>query len=170
MLAAGLGTARALPFAVRAGQQGAAVVRGLTTEAEKALSAMAQSVRNRLGRNPTYQEIIQGLGLAPDVGVNRSEGLGNPFKSRAPEQIDEMFQAKGFEPRGDDPISGIGGYQNPKNERSYHIQPDPMAVRKGIELPHVDVNRPRQFTRPGYEGPLQKKRKFPLGDKLYDWE
>ncbi len=36
-------------------------------------------------------------GAARAVG---NTGLGNPFKGKTPAQIDEMFKAKGFEPRG----------------------------------------------------------------------
>lgn len=79
----------------------------------------------------------------------------NPFRGKTSQQIDEMFRAKGFEPRGPDPVNGMGGYVNPESGRSYHIDP---ANRFG-EPPHVDVNRPR-----GYNGPLPDKRKFFLGD------
>jgi len=79
----------------------------------------------------------------------------NPFKGKTPQQIDEMFRAKGFEPRGPDPAAGKGGYVNPKTGRSYHIDPGGM-YKRGPEAPHVDINRPR-----GYRGPLGK-RKFPL--------
>jgi len=83
-------------------------------------------------------------------GVAR-RGLGNPFKGKSPAEIDEMFKAKGFTPRGPDPVSGRGGYVNPKTERSYHIDPNnPFS-----ELPHVDVNRLKT-----YRGPLEKKKYF----------
>jgi hypothetical protein len=78
----------------------------------------------------------------------------NPFAGQPPNQIDKMFREKGFEPRGPDPVSGKGGYVNPKTGRSYHIDP----ARSYGEPPHVDVNRPR-----GYDGPLPK-RKFPMGE------
>ena len=82
---------------------------------------------------------------------------GNPFKGKTPKQIDEMFRKKGFEPRGPDPISGKGGYVNPKTGRSYHIDPG-GKYKKVAELPHVDVNR-----LPGSKLP---KKKLPLGDSL----
>lgn len=91
-----------------------------------------------------------------------SKGLGNPFKGKTPEQIDDMLKSKGFESRGPDPVSGKGGYVNPQTDRSYHIDPKPQTYRSGTEHPHVDVNRPR-----GYDGSLDK-RKFPLGDKLHE--
>lgn len=43
---------------------------------------------------------------------------------------------------------------NPKNGRSYHIDPLPQTFKKtGVEPPHVDVNHPR-----GYAGDLEKKK------------
>lgn len=87
-------------------------------------------------------------------------GLGsNPFKGKSPAQINNAFKGKGFEPRGPNPISGKGGYVNPKTTRSYHIDPG-GNYKKGKELPHVDVNRVNNNT-------LQKK-KYPIGDKLND--
>lgn len=78
----------------------------------------------------------------------------NPFEGKTPEQIDKMFRDKGFEPRGPDPISGKGGYVNPKTGRSYHLDPKNSFG----EPAHVDVNRLR-----GYDGFLDK-RKFPMGE------
>ncbi len=63
-----------------------------------------------------------------------------------------MFLKKGFEPRGPDPLNGKGGYVNPKNGRSYHID----EANSFGEPPHIDVNRPR-----GFDG-LDKK-KLPFG-------
>jgi hypothetical protein len=63
-----------------------------------------------------------------------------------------MMQGKGFDPRGPDPLSGKGGYVNPDNSRSYHIDPN----NSYNEPPHIDVNRP-----PDYNGDLPKK-KYPL--------
>ena len=80
-----------------------------------------------------------------------AKGLGNPFKGKTPTQIDEMFKAKGFEPRGPDPLSGKGGYVNPKTGRSYHID----EANSFGEAPHVDVNRLKT-----YDGPLEKKKYF----------
>ena len=87
-------------------------------------------------------------------------GLGsNPFKGKSPAQIDNTFKSKGFEPRGPNPISGKGGYVNPKTTRSYHIDPG-GNYKKGKELPHVDVNRVNNNTLP--------KKKYPIGEKLND--
>ena len=85
--------------------------------------------------------------------IDKDPLLQIPIKSA--KEIDKMFRAKGFEPRGPNPIKGEGGYVNPKTSRSYHID---EANRFG-EPPHVDVNRPR-----GYYGPL-KKRKFDMEKK-----
>ena len=78
-------------------------------------------------------------------------GLGNPFKGKAAAEIDEMFKAKGFQPRGTDPVNGFGGYVNPQTGRSYHIDP-----KNSFNEPfHVDVNRLKT-----YNGPLEKKKYF----------
>lgn len=100
--------------------------------------------------------LLSATGLLPGVpnlrllkGVRK--GLGqNPFAGKSAKQIDRILRRRGFEPRGKDPVSGLGGYVNPKTGRSYHIDP---SNRFG-EPPHVDVNRPR-----GYQGPLEKKKK-----------
>ncbi|RWX43396.1 toxin 37 [Candidatus Electrothrix marina] len=83
--------------------------------------------------------------------VASKKGLGNPFKNKTAEQIDEIFTKKGFTKSGPDPAGGTGGYVNPKTGRSYHI--DPKNWGKHREPNHVDVNRPR-----GYKGPLNKKK------------
>jgi RHS repeat-associated protein len=109
-------------------------------------------------------KLLDGAGAATKSTATdaASKGLGNPFRGNTPEQVDDMFKSKGFEPRGPDPVSGKGGYVNPQTGRSYHIDPKPQTYRSGTEHPHVDVNRPR-----GYDGTLDK-RKFPLGDKLHE--
>lgn len=65
--------------------------------------------------------------------------LGNPFKNLTAKQIEKMFMKKGFSKSGPNPIKGYGGYVNPKNGRSYHI--DPKSFGKYPEDNHVDVNR-----------------------------
>ena len=80
-------------------------------------------------------------------------GLGNPFKGKTAAEIDEMFKAKGYAPRGPDPVNGKGGYVNPENQRSYHID----EANSFGEPPHVDVNRLKT-----YKGPLEKK-KYEMG-------
>jgi hypothetical protein len=95
------------------------------------------------------------LGLSDGAPDAAEKGLGaNPFKGKTAAQIDEMFKAKGFEPRGPDPLNGKGGYVNPKTGRSYHID----EANSFGEPPHVDVNRAKT-----YDGPLDKK-KYPFGN------
>ena len=81
------------------------------------------------------------------------ELMGNPFIGKTPQQVDEMFRKKGFQPRGPNPASGKGGYVNPKTGRSYYIDPG-GKYKRGIEPPHVDVNRPK--------GSKLPKKKYPL--------
>jgi hypothetical protein len=69
--------------------------------------------------------------------VSKLKGLANPFKGKTAGKIDNMFKKAGFSTRGPDPLSGKGGYVNPKTGRSYHIDPG----KPGVEKPHVDVNR-----------------------------
>ena len=71
-----------------------------------------------------------------------NKNTGNPFKGKTPQEIDQGFNKKGFSPRGPDPVRGKGGYVNPRTGRSYHIDPG-GTYKKGVEKPHVDVNRPK---------------------------
>jgi hypothetical protein len=106
-------------------------------------------------RNPCRENGWLNYDTLSGCSVATNKGLGgNPFKGKTSEQIDEMFKKKGFKPRGPDPVSGKGGYVNPKTDRSYHID----EANSFGEPPHVDVNRPRD-----YKGPLEKK-KLPMGD------
>jgi len=161
---------RTLPFGVRIGTHGAASIRALSGQAEQAANAIVQSFRNRLGRDPLVQEVLLSLGIMPDVGVNRATGLGNTFKGRTPEQVHSMFESKGFVERWRNPgNSRQRSYVNPDTDRPYHIDPDPKSLRDGtIEMPHVDAHRPREFRRNRYQGPLDEKRRWPLGERLYD--
>lgn len=96
---------------------------------------------------------MAGRSVASRLGArmldDAASGLGNPFRGKNASQIDEMFQQKGFEARGPDPVNGKGGYVNPRTGRSYHID----EANSFGEAPHVDVNRPR-----GYKGELEKKK------------
>jgi len=80
-------------------------------------------------------------------------GLGNPFKDKTPEEVEQMFKNKGFESKGPDPVNGKGGYRNPDTDRSYHLDPG-GEYKKGNEPPHVDVNRLKPSKLP--------KKKYPL--------
>ena len=86
---------------------------------------------NALSNIPTVNNPPQGNDLNP-----------NPFKNKTPEEIDAMFKSKGFDLRGPDPLNGKGGYVDPKNERSYHID----FKNSYNEPPHVDVNRRKTYT------------------------
>ena len=86
--------------------------------------------------------------VAPDAVEPRRF---NPFEGRTPAEIDARFRQKGFQPSGPDPMSGYGGYTNPRSGRSYHI--DPKEYGRYREPNHVDVNRPR-----GYKGRLEKRK------------
>ncbi|MCC7308427.1 MAG: hypothetical protein IT173_12745 [Acidobacteria bacterium] len=90
------------------------------------------------------------------VGGALPEAKFNPFFGKSPAQVENMFIKKGFEPRGPDPLGGLGGYVNPRSGRSYHIDLG-GTYRRGVELPHVDVNR-----RTILGNPPIPKRKFPL--------
>ena len=79
-------------------------------------------------------------------------GLGqNPFAGKTAKEIDQILKSRGFTTSGNDPITGRGGYVNPANGRSYHI--DPKIYNKYKEPNHVDVNRLRT-----YKGPLVKRK------------
>ena len=77
----------------------------------------AQSLQT-LGR--LQENAVAAYDFASDslLAAKGGKGLGNPFKGRTAAEIDEMFKAKGFEPRGPDPLNGKGGYVNPKTGRS----------------------------------------------------
>ncbi|GMV36463.1 MAG: hypothetical protein AMXMBFR61_09710 [Fimbriimonadales bacterium] len=93
-----------------------------------------------------------GIGVAI-AGATGGEGWQSPFKGKSPRELDEMFRKKGFVVRGPDPVSGRGGYVNPRSGFSYHLDPDhgpPFG-------PHVDVNYPRV---PGQ--PRPEKRRWPM--------
>ena len=131
-----------------------------------AFSTLGSQAVAEVGDHPgEYMVLAATMGGGPAAGEARGlaagtrasegvgpRGLGNPFKGKTPGEAAKMMEGKGFEKRGPNPESGKGGYVNPKNDRSYHIDPN---NRHG-EPPHVDVNRPKN-----YDGPLEKK-KLPL--------
>lgn len=90
-----------------------------------------------------------GTGAPQTADGAGAKGLANPFKGKSAGEIDKMFKGKGFDPRGPNPKGGKGGYVDPKTGRSYHID----EANSFGEPPHVDVNRPRD-----YSGPLDKKK------------
>ncbi len=75
----------------------------------------------------------------------------SPFKDKTAQELHEMFIKKGFEPKGDDPMNGIGSYLNDKNQRKYHI--DPKGTGRYNEPNHVDVEHLDAF-----KETLKKKR------------
>jgi hypothetical protein len=95
--------------------------------------------------------------------LSENRGLGaNPFKGKTPQQIHEMLMSRGFKKEGRDPINGKGAYFHPETGRKYYIDPG-GKYKKGTELPHVDVHRMING-----ECIEDIKRKYPLGDKLYE--
>lgn len=74
LFAAGLASGGTLPIGIRAMGSGTAAIRGLTAEAEQALSTYARSTMNRLGRMPTADEVLAYLKLGRHVieGVNHA--------------------------------------------------------------------------------------------------
>jgi hypothetical protein len=127
---------------------------------EVIFSAFAGRARERGLKNQAILATVNGLVSAGVAATVLRGGLAaNPFRGKTPQEIDRMLKEKGFEPRGPDPVSGKGGYVDPKTGRSYHIDPGGQ-YKKGAEEPHVDVNRPPSSDLP--------KRKYPLGDKVKD--
>ncbi|MBU2545607.1 MAG: hypothetical protein KKE46_00505, partial [Gammaproteobacteria bacterium] len=114
------------------------------------------SVMYRYGHALGSLGLVFGIGEAGDESTieafNNEKGLGNPFKGKNAGEIDQMFRAKGYEMRGNNPVNGEGGYVNPYTGRSYHI--DPIDFGRYREPNHVDVNRDN------YDGPLNKRKYF----------
>ena len=88
------------------------------------------------------------------TAVENAATVANPFKGKTAQKIEDMLTKKGYEPRGPDPLTGRGGYVNPQNGRSYHIDP----ANKFGEPSHVDVNRLPKNT------PELPKKKYPFGE------
>jgi len=123
---------------------GRAVANAVTVAIEVAAGSLIGSGRSAAGEGGVLARSVSSGG----------KGLGSPFKGKTAPEIERMFMRKGLEPRGPNPVAGKGGYVNPNNGRSYHIDPLPQAFKKtGVEPPHVDVNRPRD-----YIGNLEKKK------------
>lgn len=90
----------------------------------------------------TYDWLPVVMGIAPTPG----RGLGgNPFKGKSALEIDEMFRAKGFQPKGPNPMGGQGSYVNPRTGRGYHIDARHGARPPYPKGPHVGVHRPRNM-------------------------
>lgn len=136
-----------------AGGIGKGVIKGASKVADEVIEEVGKKAVPKVGN-----EIVQGAdNLIKEVGKTAESSLGvNPFKEKTAREIDQMFRAKGFELRGPDPLTGKGGYINPKTGRSYHID----EANSYGEPPHVDVNRLRD-----YKGPLDKK-KYNMGSGI----
>jgi hypothetical protein len=77
-----------------------------------------------------------------------------------------MLTNRGFKKVGSDPASGKGSYFHPETGRKYFLDKGKGGYKKGIRgNPHVDVHRMRDGRNIETE-----KRKYPLGDKLYEKE
>nr|VFK66583.1 MAG: Haemagluttinin repeat-containing protein [Candidatus Kentron sp. UNK]VFK69922.1 MAG: Haemagluttinin repeat-containing protein [Candidatus Kentron sp. UNK] len=111
-----------------------------------------------LGLN--YGLAVSGKIISKTSKLIKPKGLGgNPFKGKSPQQLDDLFKKKGFVTKGKNPVSGQGKYINPKTGYKYYIDKG-KKYKKGVELPHVDVEYPKGSSLP--------KKKFPLGDKLVE--
>ena len=97
------------------------------------------------------ERCFNAIGAAAGGGLSTEEAGSsfNPFKGKSAADIDGMMIRKGFSPRGPDPVSGKGGYVNPRTGRSYHID----EANSYGEPPHVDINQPRD-----YNGPKPKRK------------
>jgi RHS repeat-associated protein len=141
---------------IRQGLVGAAIIAG----GEFAIAG--RLISGGLSQSPNFKPVAenpQNAANAPRLHQqlqceSGNNGLANPFRNKTSTEIDTMFRAKGFSPRGPDPLSGKGGYVNPVTGRSYHLDPQNSFG----EPPHVDVNR-----LPNYIGDLLK-RKYPMGE------
>lgn len=102
---------------------------------------MAGPFAGRFGGSPPIEPIERAIPPRPF----------NPFEGKTPPEIDAMFKAKGYTPKGPDPMNGQGNYVSPKG-RGYHLD----ANHPPGKPPHVGVHRPR-----GYKGRLDT-RDFPL--------
>jgi hypothetical protein len=96
----------------------------------------------RAGQSAIVGGALGGLGNALGIeakAAGAGRGLGNPFKGKTANQIADMFERKGFKPKGPSPRTGQGTYVNPSSGRGYHIDANHPAP-KG---PHVGVKPPR---------------------------
>ena len=143
-------------------------LQGLPNDSEAYMWFMAGKKSKTMIEEGTKQMALGALTELAGVGIFavgskalsvRMKSSFNPFKGKTNLEIEKMFKLKGFEAAGGNPLFGKGGYKNLKTGTSYHIDPG-KDYRRGTELPHVDVNRPKGSSFP--------KRKFPLGDKLYE--
>ncbi len=82
------------------------------------------------------------IGVSGNVANIVARSLGaNPFKGKTAQEIADRLTAKGYLPRGPDPVAGKGTFVNPMTRRSYHID----ASHPAPKGPHVGVHRPRDL-------------------------
>lgn len=109
---------------------------------------------------------------------------GNPFKGMSHDQIGRILEKRGFDIKGNSPRTGGGSYEHPISGRKYYMDKgDVHRYADGIEHPHVDVHRmfrsfkdvngPKKNIEAEKQIPAESnittaKRKYPLGDKLYE--
>ena len=67
------------------------------------------------------------------LAAEGAKGLGNRFKGKTAAEIDEMFKAKGFEPRGPDPLNPPQGLRFEQLSEGGHLH-----------RVHFPVTRPAQ--------------------------
>lgn len=91
------------------------------------------------------------------MGAGATKGLGgNPFKGKTPDQIQRMFQKKGFIKKGPNPGAGQGQFVNPRTGRGYHVD----AAHGAPKGPHVGTTRPKGKGSTGRRG--RAGRDFPM--------
>jgi len=117
---------------------------------------------------------LSALGAVPYFGiVGNTARLGrsamgghglarNPFRGKVAGEIDDLFTSREFKKMGPDPMSGRGSSFHPRSGQKYYLDPG-GRYRGGVELPHVDVHRMRNG-----RNIEELKRKYPLGDVLYE--
>ena len=141
-------------------QTAKAVADGIAETWSSGNRGQGQIVGNALIIAATIAAPYAKAGGVTKASTGAKSGLGgNPFKGKTPLQIDDMFNAKGFTPKGPNPAAGQGSYINPQSGRKFYVDPG-GTYKKGVELPHVDVHRPPTSTLP--------KKKLPLGDGFYE--
>lgn len=161
MLAGGIASMpwRALPVAIRMGQQGIASVRGLTPVAESAINAIEKSFRDRFGRGPTSKELVGALGNLtrvdpqpaeqPDTfGITDPSPLAPPTFERWP--VSDAMQALG---EFQDKLRAFGGrtFQS-YTKREIDTDRRYAGITRGTESPHDNVARrdARKHPSPNY--------------------
>jgi hypothetical protein len=107
------------------------------------------------------EQTVKKTHLQQNILKSSNHGL-NPFKGKTFQEIDHILRSKGFATKGADPLNGKGSYFHPITNRKYYFDHAGKTYRNGIiELPHVDVHYKSEFNN-------LEKRRFPLGENLYE--